>query len=163
MGLVFYRGYFSMRLRYILAAAIIAGLTAHAGPAFSQDNLLDERAGKKAAAPSSGNSGGGLGDEFNTFNADENGTAVEKNPDKPPPIEEYNNIRKGVLIPVADPTDTPADEASAESAIREGKGKLNYETLMKYYQQKKYDVIAKSMKMLADGGHVGRNLVAKLA
>lgn len=140
-----------MRVRHILAAAIIAGLTAQAVPAFAQDSFLDERAGKKPPAPASGN----MGDEFNTFNATDGETFVEKNPDKPPPIEEYNNIRTGVLIPVVDPLDNPPDEATAESAIREGKGKLNYETLMKYYQQKKYDVIAKSMKMLADGGHVG--------
>lgn len=139
-----------MHLRHILAAAVITGLTAHIVPAIAQDNLLDERAGTKR--PPSGN----MGEEFNTFNADDSETFVEKNPDKPPDITEYNNVRAGVLIPVADPAEAaPGDEASAESAIREGKGKLNYETLMKYYQQKKYDVVAKSMKMLADGGHVG--------
>ncbi|MEZ0259854.1 MAG: tetratricopeptide repeat protein [Alphaproteobacteria bacterium] len=147
-----------MRLRFILAAAIIAGLTVHAAPGFSaEDNFLDERAGgsKRPTPPASGNSGTGMGDEFNTFNADDSESFVEKNPDKPPPVEEYNNIRQGVLIPVVDPMETATDGADAESAIREGKGKLNYETLMKYYQQKKYDLIAKSMKMLADGGHVG--------
>lgn len=139
-----------MRLRSILAAAVIAGLAMHAVPVLAaDDNPLDERAGKKAT-------GGTDENEFNTFNAESNEIYVEKNPDKPPPVEEYNNIRTGILIPVLDPAEaTAGDEASAESAIREGKGKLNYEMLMKYYQQKKYDVIAKSMKMLADGGHPG--------
>lgn len=145
-----------MRLRFILAAAVIAGLTAHAAPVFSaEDNFLDERAGSKKPATPGSISSPDMGDEFNTFNAETSESFVGKDPDKPPPVEEYNNIRTGVLIPVVDPMDTPVDEASAESAIREGKGKLNYETLMKYYQQKKYDVVAKSMKMLADGGHVG--------
>jgi hypothetical protein len=138
-----------MRLRSILAAAVIAGLafqpiTIKA----AEDNPLDERAGTKAT-------GGTDGDEFNTFNSDSTEIYVEKNPDKPPPVEEYNNLRTGLLIPVLDPAEAAPDEATAESAIREGKGKLNYEMLMKYYQQKKYDVIAKSMKMLADGGHPG--------
>lgn len=76
----------------------------------------------------------------------------DKDTDKPPPLDEYNNIPTNLMIPTEQVA--AAGEAGI-SGISVTGGKLTYENLMKMYQQGKYVEVAKDLEPLAKGGHKG--------
>ena len=104
-----------------------------------------------AAAPPADSAGTGA-NEFDSPPPTNAAFMGEADPDKPPPLDEYNNIGTDMMIP------TEAAATATEvvgSGISTAGGKLTYENLMKMYQQKKYDEVAKDLEPLAKGGHRG--------
>lgn len=88
-------------------------------------------------------------DEFEGVNVDE---FSERNPDQPPPLDEYKTVPENMMIPAAQ---VPGAEGGPVVGIHSSSGKLNYETLMKLYKQGKFEQVAKDLEPLAKGGHRG--------
>ncbi len=63
------------------------------------------------------------------------------------PMEEYNNVPQGVLMPG---TVVPAPVADKTAAPAENENALNMEDISAAYQQGKYDAIVKPLKSLAN-------------
>ncbi len=91
------------------------------------------------------------GSEFDSAPPQNAAFMDEKDPDKPPPLDEYNNIPVDLMIP----TEAAAMGEGPQSTLTSGSGKLTYENLMKMYKDAKYDDVAKALEPLAKGGHVG--------
>ena len=134
---------FTLFLAVFLSVFVLAAPRAHA-----EEDLLSEKrdsAAKPADAKPAGDS---------EFDAPPPNAAFleDKDADKPPPLEEYNNVPNDLMIPTEQVV--AAGEAGS-SGITSSGGKLTYENLMKMYQQGKYDEVAKDLEPLAKGGHKG--------
>ncbi|TAL30996.1 MAG: sel1 repeat family protein [Alphaproteobacteria bacterium] len=133
---------FTLFLAAFLSLVVMAAPRAHA----EEDMLNEKRDSAPKAAPA--DAGGG---EFDS--PPPNAAYLEeKDPDKPPPLDEYNEIPTNLMIPAQQ---VAAAGEAGSSGIMSGSGKLTYENLMKMYQQGKYTEVAKDLEPLAKGGHKG--------
>jgi hypothetical protein len=69
--------------------------------------------------------------------------------DKPPSLEEYNDVPASLAMPSA-PGATEAGETS--SSLSRGDRKLSYDDLLRMYKRAEYTAVAKELEPLAKGG-----------
>lgn len=74
---------------------------------------------------------------------------IRRDEDKLPPLDEYKNVPKGLMI-------APDDGKSGDEIKQEMAGSnYNYDTVIEMYKDGKYAQIVKSLEILVDTGHYG--------
>jgi hypothetical protein len=141
-------------MRFALFLAAFLSVCAISAPgAWAEEDLLNERKdGPAKSANEAPPANSGSSSSSSEFDMPHAAYMEEKDPDKPPPLDEYNNIANNMMIPTEA---AAAGDGGPGSTISAGQGKLTYENLMKLYQHGKYNEVAKDLEPLAKGGHKG--------